>query len=87
VKTNRAADLVLGYKWAFLEHYMEHGQTVNSERYSTMLKDKLKPAIRSKWRGLLWLCNQRKTFFCDGIKKLIESCKKCVDKQRDYVEK
>jgi hypothetical protein len=25
---------------------MEHGQTVNSERYSAMLKDKLKPAIR-----------------------------------------
>jgi histone-lysine N-methyltransferase SETMAR len=24
---------------------MEHGQTVNSERYSAMLKDKLKPAI------------------------------------------
>jgi transposase len=36
-----------------LEHYMEHGQTVNSERYSAMFKDKLKPAIRSKWRGLL----------------------------------
>jgi hypothetical protein len=36
-----------------LEHYMEHGQTVNSERYSAMLKDKLKPAIHSKRRGLL----------------------------------
>jgi hypothetical protein len=36
-----------------LEHYMEHGQTVNSERYSAMLKDKLKPTICSKWRGLL----------------------------------
>jgi hypothetical protein len=36
-----------------LEHYMEHGLTVNSERYSTMLKEKLKPAVRSKWRGLL----------------------------------
>jgi hypothetical protein len=32
---------------------MEHGETVNSERYSAMLKDKLKPAIHSKWRGLL----------------------------------
>jgi histone-lysine N-methyltransferase SETMAR len=32
---------------------MEHGQTVNSEIYSAMLKNKLKPAIRSKWRGLL----------------------------------
>jgi histone-lysine N-methyltransferase SETMAR len=36
-----------------LEHYIEHGQTVNSERYSAMLKDKLKPAIRSKRRGLV----------------------------------
>jgi hypothetical protein len=36
-----------------LEHYMEHGQTVNSERYSAMLKDKLKPAIHSKRRGSL----------------------------------
>jgi histone-lysine N-methyltransferase SETMAR len=32
---------------------MEHGQIVNSERYSAMLKDKLKPAIHSKRRGLL----------------------------------
>jgi hypothetical protein len=31
-----------------LKHYMEHGKTVNSERYSAMLTDKLKPAIRSK---------------------------------------
>jgi hypothetical protein len=32
---------------------MEHGQTVNSEPYSAMLKDKLKPAGRNKRRGLL----------------------------------
>jgi histone-lysine N-methyltransferase SETMAR len=138
-----------------LEHYMEHGQTVNSERYSAMLKEKLKLAIHSKRRGLLsktmllhhnnarphaatttiettqklnfkllphpdlaprdyylfgspkkalrgrqfgsdeevkqvvhtWLCDQPKTFFCNGIKKLVERCKKCVDKQGDYVEK
>jgi hypothetical protein len=36
-----------------LEHYMEHGQTVNSERHTAMLKDKLKPAIHSKRTGLL----------------------------------
>jgi histone-lysine N-methyltransferase SETMAR len=36
-----------------LEHYMEHGHTVNSERYSALLKDKLKPAIHSKQRGML----------------------------------
>jgi histone-lysine N-methyltransferase SETMAR len=138
---------------------MEHGQTVNNERYSAMRKDKLKPAIRSKRRGLLsktvivhddnarphaaastieniqklnferlphppsspdltpsdyhffgslkkalwgcefrsdeevkqavhtWVCDQTKTFFCDGIKKLVECYKKCVDKLGDYVEK
>jgi histone-lysine N-methyltransferase SETMAR len=138
---------------------MEHGQTVNSDKYSAMLEDKLKPAICSKRRGLLsktvllshdnarphaaaatietiqklnfkllphssyspnlapsdyhlfgslkkalrghrfrsdeevkqavhtWLCDQPKTFFSDGIKKLVEHCKKCVDKQGDYVEK
>jgi histone-lysine N-methyltransferase SETMAR len=38
---------------SILEHYVEHGQTVNSERYSAMLKDKLKPAIHGKRRGLL----------------------------------
>jgi hypothetical protein len=32
---------------------MEHGQTANSGRYSVMIKDKLKPAIPSKRRGLL----------------------------------
>jgi hypothetical protein len=32
---------------------MEYGQTVNSERYSALLKDKLKPAVLSKQRGLL----------------------------------
>jgi histone-lysine N-methyltransferase SETMAR len=140
-----------------LEHYLEHGQTVNSGRYSAMLKDKLKPAACSKRRGLLsktvllhhdnvrphaaaatieitqklnfellphppyspdlapngyhlfgslkkalwgrwfgsdeevkqavhtWLCDQPKTFFSDGIKKLVECCKKCVDKQEDAI--
>jgi histone-lysine N-methyltransferase SETMAR len=33
-----------------------------------------------------WLCDQPKTFFCDGIKKLVERCKKCMDKQGDCVE-
>jgi hypothetical protein len=34
-----------------------------------------------------WLCDQSKTFFSDGIKKFVERCKKCVDKQGDCVEK
>jgi histone-lysine N-methyltransferase SETMAR len=33
-----------------------------------------------------WLCDQRKTFFSDGIKKLVDRCKKCVDKQGNYGE-
>jgi histone-lysine N-methyltransferase SETMAR len=32
---------------------MEHGRTINSERYSAMLTDKLKPDIRSKQSGFL----------------------------------
>jgi hypothetical protein len=30
-----------------LEHYQEKGETVSSVRYSTMLEEKLKPAIHS----------------------------------------
>ena len=36
-----------------LEHYEGRGTTINSKRYSEMLTDRLKPAIRSKRRGLL----------------------------------
>jgi len=36
-----------------LEHYLERGATVNSVRYSEMLSTELKPAIRTKRRGLL----------------------------------
>ena len=36
-----------------LEHYQERGTTINSARYSEMFTDRLKPAIRSKCRGLL----------------------------------
>jgi histone-lysine N-methyltransferase SETMAR len=36
-----------------LEHYQERSTTVNSARYSEMLRDKLKPAIRTKRRGLM----------------------------------
>jgi hypothetical protein len=41
----------LGYQWTYFKHYIEHGQTANSERHSAMLKDKLKPAVHSKRRG------------------------------------
>ena len=36
-----------------LEHYQERGTTINSARYSGMLTERLKPAIRSKRRVLL----------------------------------
>jgi len=36
-----------------LEHYQEKEQTLNGAPYSAMLKDKLKPAIRHKRRGLV----------------------------------
>jgi histone-lysine N-methyltransferase SETMAR len=41
------------YKGPILEHYMLRGLTVNSESYCDLLQNHLKPAIRSKRRGLL----------------------------------
>ena len=34
-----------------------------------------------------WLCAQPKTFFADGIKKLVGRWEKCIAKQDDYIEK
>ena len=36
-----------------LEHYTESGSTVTSDRYCDMLRNSLRPAIRTKRRGLL----------------------------------
>ncbi|BFZ02563.1 hypothetical protein BsWGS_05602 [Bradybaena similaris] len=37
-----------------VEHYLKkRGETVNSARYTTFFEDELKPAIRSRHRGLL----------------------------------
>ena len=47
---------VLGLTRPVLEHYQEMGITINSARYSEMLTEKLKPAIRSKRRELLSKC-------------------------------
>jgi histone-lysine N-methyltransferase SETMAR len=41
------------YKGPILEHYMPRGLTINSESYCDLLQNHLKPAIRSKRRGLL----------------------------------
>ena len=34
-----------------------------------------------------WLRTQPKTFFADGIKKLVGCWEKCIAKQGDYIEK
>lgn len=41
------------HKSPILEHYLEKGTKVTSERYSEMLSNELKSAIRIKCRGLL----------------------------------
>ena len=50
-----AGKLMLTVFWdsqgPILEHYQERGSTINSARYGEMLIDRLKPEIRSKWRG------------------------------------
>ena len=42
---------------------------------------RMKEAVRA------WLAAQPKTFFSEGIKKLVQRWKKCIEKQGDYVEK
>jgi hypothetical protein len=48
---------MLSFFWdergVILEHYMPRGNTVNSAMYADLLKHHLRPAIKSKWRGLL----------------------------------
>jgi histone-lysine N-methyltransferase SETMAR len=39
--------------WVILEHYMPRGNTVNSVTYADLLKNHLRPAVKSKRRGLL----------------------------------
>ena len=39
-----------------LEQYQESGTTINSARYSEMLTDRMKPAIRNKHRRLVSKC-------------------------------
>jgi hypothetical protein len=34
-----------------------------------------------------WLRDQLKTFFVDGIRKLVNRWTKCIEKEGDYVEK
>jgi hypothetical protein len=52
-----AKKILLTFFWdmkgTILEHYQAKGQTVNRAAHSAVLKDKLKPAIYNKSRGLL----------------------------------
>jgi hypothetical protein len=49
-----AGKIMLTLFWDMNGPILEHCQeTVNSVRYSTMLEEKLKPAIRCRHRGLL----------------------------------
>jgi hypothetical protein len=34
-----------------------------------------------------WLRDQPKTFFVEGIRKLVDRWTKCIEKEADYVEK
>ena len=44
--------------------------------------------LRMKEAVNVWLAAQPKTFiFSESIKKLVQRWKKCIEKQRDYVEK
>lgn len=142
-----------------LEDFLEKGHKINSARYSDLLANHLKPAIRTKRRGLLskkvlllhdnarphmagltletiinlgfevlehppyspdlapsdyhlfgpiknalrgrrfssdedvqeavqkWLGDQPKTFFLEGIQKLVNRWNKCIEMDGDYVEK
>ena len=146
-------------KGPILEDYLEKGRTINSARYSDFLANNLKPAFRTKRRGLLskkvlllhdnarphtanqtvetinhlgfevlehpayspdlapsdyhlfgplknalrgrrfstdkevreavhkCLRDQLKTFFLEGIRKLVDRWTKCIEKEGDYVEK
>jgi hypothetical protein len=42
---------------------------------------------RAKDAVQTWLRGQLKTFFSDGIRRLVDRSNKCVDKLGDYVEK
>ena len=146
-------------KGPILEDYLEKGRRINSARYSDLLANNLKPAVRTKRQGLLskkvlllhdnarphtasqtvetinhlgfevlehpayspdlapsdyhlfgplknalrgrrfstdkevrevvhkWLRDQPKTFFLEGIHKLVDRWTKCIEKERNYVEK
>jgi hypothetical protein len=67
-----------------LEHYMPRGLTINSKSYCDLLQNHLKPAIRSKHRGLLnsgvllQYDNACPHTACATAKKITDLCLECV---------
>ena len=54
-------------------------EALRGRRFTT--DQELKEAVH------VWLAAQPKTFFSEGIKKLVQRWKKCIEMQEDYVEK
>ena len=63
--------------------FCSNGVSTNGEKNSKMVAQ----VLRMKEAVHAWLAAQPKTFFCEGIKKLVQRWKKCIEKQGDYVEK
>ena len=69
---------------------VQYGNGVLPQRGVYEWIEKLKNSrkvLRMKVAVHAWLAAQSKTFFSEGIKKLVQRWKKCIEKQGDYVEK
>jgi hypothetical protein len=68
------------------EDYLEKGCTINSASYSDLLASNSHQTPRRE-AVHKWLRDQPKTFFVEGICKLVDYWTKCIEKEGDYVEK
>jgi len=80
-------------KWEAIEHPAYSPDLAPSDFH---LFGQLKEALRGRRLSCdddvkaavhQWLHAQPKTFFADGIKKLVGRWEKCITKQGDYIEK
>jgi hypothetical protein len=78
--------------WTSLPQVMSGVSKASSELYSPVRN--YVPKFLLRWRFALkigamqnLLKSQQKTFFLDGIKKLMKSWNQCVEVEGDYVEK
>ena len=85
-------DTLKQLKWEAMEHtayspdlapsdFHFFGPLKNALRGRRFSCDDVKAAVHQ------WLRTQLKTFFADGIKKLVGLWEKCIAKQGDYIEK